>query len=120
MSDQDDLAGAPGPTRFPRLFSPLQLGPLQIRNRIFSSGHDTVMGENGLIGDRLIAYQRARAAGGAGLIIVQVASVHKSAEYTAHALSAMDDTCIPGYRRIAEAVHAEGAAVIGQVFHGGR
>ncbi len=120
MSDQDDLAGAAGPTPFPLLFSPLRLGPLEIRNRIFSSGHDTVMGENGLIGDRLVAYQRARAAGGAGLVIVQVASVHESAEYTSHALSAMDDTCIPGYRRLAEAVHAEGAAVIGQVFHGGR
>ena len=120
MSEQVDPAGHPGPTPFPRLFSPLRLGPLEIRNRIFSSGHDTVMAEDGLIGDRLVAYQRARAAGGAGLIIVQVASVHHSAEYTAHALSAMDDTCIPGYRRLAEAVHAEGAAIIGQVFHGGR
>ena len=32
----------------------------------------------------------------------------------------MDDTCIPGFRRLAEAVHAEGAAIIGQIFHGGR
>jgi 2,4-dienoyl-CoA reductase-like NADH-dependent reductase (Old Yellow Enzyme family) len=120
MSDQADPAGTPGTTPFPRLFSPLRLGPLEIRNRIFSSGHDTVMGEHGLIGDRLIAYQRARAAGGVGLIVVQVASVHESAEYTAHALSAMNDACIPGFRRLAEAVHAEGAAIIGQIFHGGR
>ncbi len=121
MSDQADPAGIPGPTSpFPRLFSPVRLGPLEIRNRIFSSGHDTVMGEQGLIGDRLIAYQQARAAGGVGLIVVQVASVHESAEYTAHALSAMNDACIPGFRRLAEAVHAEGAAIIGQVFHGGR
>ena len=115
-----DQRGAPGTTPFPRLFSPLRLGPLEVRNRIFSSGHDTVMGENGLIGDRLIAYQRARAAGGVGLIVVQVAAVHESAEYTSHALSAMNDACIPGFRLLAEAVHAEGAAIIGQVFHGGR
>jgi 2,4-dienoyl-CoA reductase-like NADH-dependent reductase (Old Yellow Enzyme family) len=120
MSDQVDPAGLPGNTRFPRLFSPLRIGPLEIRNRIFSSGHDTVMAEDGLIGDRLIAYQQARAAGGVGLIVVQVASVHPTAEYTPHAISAMDDTCIPGYRRLAAAVHAEGAAIIGQVFHGGR
>ena len=120
MNEQFEPGARRATTPFPRLFSPLRLGPLEIRNRIFSSGHDTVMAEDGLIGDRLIAYQQARAAGGVGLIIVQVASVHESAEYTAHALSAMDDTCIPGYRRLAQAVHAEGAAVIGQVFHGGR
>ena len=32
----------------------------------------------------------------------------------------MNDACIPGFRRLAEAVHAEGAAIIGQIFHGGR
>ena len=95
MSDQDDLPGVTDTTPFPRLFSPLRLGPLEIRNRIFSSGHDTVMGEHGLIGDRLVAYQQARAAGGVGLIVVQVASVHASAEYTPHALSAMSDAVHP-------------------------
>jgi hypothetical protein len=44
MSNQADPAGAPGPAPFPRLFSPLRLGPLEIRNRIFSSGHDTIEG----------------------------------------------------------------------------
>ena len=120
MSEQTGPARRPGPTPFPRLFSPLRLGSLEIRNRIFSSGHDTIMAENGLIGNRLIAYQQARAAGGVGLIVVQVASVHPTAEYTPHAISAMDDACIPGFRRLASAVHAEGAAIIGQIFHGGR
>ena len=110
----------PGSTPFPRLFSPLRLGSLQVRNRIFSSGHDTVMAERGLVSEQLIAYQRARAAGGVGLIVVQVAAVHPTAEYTSHALGAWDDACIPGFRRLAEVVHAEGAGIIGQVFHGGR
>lgn len=114
-TDADNAA-----TRFPRLFSPLRLGQLEIRNRIFSSGHDTVMADHGRVSDRLIAYQRARAAGGVGLIVVQVAAVHPTAEYTSHALGAMDDGCIPGFRQLAEAVHAEGAGIIGQIFHGGR
>jgi len=112
--------GEPGSTPFPRLFSPLRLGPLEIRNRIFSSGHDTVMAREGLVSDQLIAYQQARAAGGVGLIVVQVAAVHPSAEYTSHVLGAWDDACIPGFRRLAAAVHAEGAGIIGQIFHGGR
>jgi 2,4-dienoyl-CoA reductase-like NADH-dependent reductase (Old Yellow Enzyme family) len=108
-----------GPT-FPNLFSPLQIGEVTLKNRIVSSGHDTVMAEDGCVTDRLIAYQEARAAGGAGLIVVQVAGVHESARYTYHVLMATDDSCIPGYRRLAETLHGHGCAVFGQLFHPGR
>lgn len=33
---------------------------------------------------------------------------------------ATDDACIPGYRRVAEACHAEGCVVLSQIFHPGR
>ena len=105
---------------FPRLFEPLRIGSVTLRNRIVSSGHDTVMAVDGFVTDRLIAYQEARAAGGVGLIVVQVAGVHESARYTSHVLMATDDACIPGYRRLAEAVHGHGSAIVGQIFHDGR
>ena len=105
---------------FPRLFEPLRIGSVTIRNRIVSSGHDTVMAADGFMTDQLIAYQAARAAGGVGLIVVQVAGVHESARYSSHILMAAEDTCIPGYRRLAEAVHAHGSAIVGQIFHDGR
>lgn len=105
---------------FPRLFAPLRIGPAQVRNRIVSSGHDTVMVEDGNVTDQLIAYHEARAEGGAGLIIVQVAGVHESARYTSHVLMAVDDSCLPGYTRLARAVHAHGATLFGQLFHPGR
>jgi 2,4-dienoyl-CoA reductase-like NADH-dependent reductase (Old Yellow Enzyme family) len=91
-----------------------------LKNRIFSSGHDTVMAHDGQVTDRLIAYHEARAAGGAGLIVAQVAGVHPSAKYTFHVLMADTDACIPGYRRLADVVHAYGCALFGQLFHGGR
>lgn len=105
---------------FARLAEPVTIGGVEIRNRIVSSGHDTVMVERGLVTDDLVAYQRARAAGGVGLIVVQVAGVHETARYTSHVLMAADDEVIPGYRRLVEAVHAEGASVFGQIFHPGR
>jgi 2,4-dienoyl-CoA reductase-like NADH-dependent reductase (Old Yellow Enzyme family) len=105
---------------FPRLFEPLRIGSVTIRNRIVSSGHDTVMAVDGFVTDQLIAYQEARAAGGVGLIVVQVAGVHESARYTSHVLMATEDACIPGYRALAEAVHGHGAAIVGQIFHDGR
>lgn len=105
---------------FPHLFSPLQVGPVTLKNRIFSTGHDTTLPTNGLINDALVAYHRARAEGGAGLIVVQVAAVHDSARYSSHVLMAMSDDCIPGYRRVAEVCHEFGCKVFGQAFHPGR
>lgn len=105
---------------FPSLFSPFQLKSMEIRNRIFSTGHDTYLPENGLPSDALIAYQRARAKGGAGLIIIQVVGVHESARYTSELLMGASDDCIPHFRRLIDAIHAEGTKVFVQLFHPGR
>ena len=78
------------------------------------------MADHGQITDRLIAYHEARARGGAGLIVVQVAGVHETARYTSHVLMATDDSCIPGYRALAAAVKPHGTALFGQLFHPGR
>jgi 2,4-dienoyl-CoA reductase-like NADH-dependent reductase (Old Yellow Enzyme family) len=107
-------------TRFPHLFSPIQVGHATIKNRILSTGHDTLLARNFAVGDALIAYHQARAEGGVGLIVVQVAGVHETARYTQHSLMATGDDCIPGYRRLAETLHAYDCKVFGQVFHPGR
>ena len=107
-------------TPFPHLFAPLALGGTTVANRIVSTGHDTVMAHEGHVTDRLIAYHAARAKGGAGLIVVQVSGVHETARYTSHILMATDDECIPGYAKLAQAVHVHGTRIIGQLFHPGR
>lgn len=105
---------------FPHLFAPLQIRGKRLKNRIMSSGHDTSMPTDNLVNDQLIAYHRARAEGGVGLIVLQVAGVHDSARYTSHVLMATDDACIDGYRRLAETCHAHGTVVLSQIFHPGR
>ena len=52
----------------------------------------------GLVTDRLVAYQEARARGGVGLIVIQVAGVHPTARYTSHELTADDDALHPRLR----------------------
>jgi 2,4-dienoyl-CoA reductase-like NADH-dependent reductase (Old Yellow Enzyme family) len=104
----------------PHLYSPFTIRNLRIKNRIMSTGHDTTLPTAFVPNDALIAYQQARAQGGVGLIVLQVAGVHETARYTSHLLMATSDDCIPGYRRLAEVCHAEGAAVFGQLFHPGR
>ncbi|MFO0993679.1 MAG: FAD-dependent oxidoreductase [Hyphomicrobiales bacterium] len=105
---------------FPNLFSSFQIKSTEIRNRIFSTGHDTYLPEHGLPSDALIAYQRTRAKGGAGLIIIQVVGVHESARYTSELLMGTSDDCIPSFRRLIDAIHAEGTKVFVQLFHPGR
>jgi len=78
------------------------------------------MAVDGKVPDQLLAYQEARAAGGAGLIVVQVAGIHATAPYSSHVLMADDDSAIPGLARLAEAVHGRGAAVFQPLFHDGR
>lgn len=105
---------------FPHLFEPLELRGKHLKNRIMSSGHDTSMPTDNRVNAQLIAYHRARAEGGVGLIVLQVAGVHDSARYTSHVLMATDDSCIDGYRELAETCHAHGTMVLSQIFHPGR
>jgi 2,4-dienoyl-CoA reductase-like NADH-dependent reductase (Old Yellow Enzyme family) len=102
------------------LFSPITIRRLTIKNRILSTGHDTTLPTAFVPNDALHAYHQARAEGGVGLIIMQVAGVHETARYTSHLLMATTDDCIPGYRRIADTVHGHGCALFGQLFHPGR
>jgi 2,4-dienoyl-CoA reductase-like NADH-dependent reductase (Old Yellow Enzyme family) len=106
--------------KFPHLFSPLQVGVVTVKNRILSTGHDTLLPRDFVVNEALLAYHKARAEGGVGLIVVQVAGVHETARYTAHSLMATTDDCIPGYRKLAEMLHGYGCKVFGQVFHPGR
>lgn len=105
---------------FPTLFSPITIGSLTLRNRIVSTGHETHLNEKGRIGDRMIAYHEARARGGAGLIVTEVALVHPSAVFVADPIRVDSDACIPGYRDLAEVVHGHGCGLIAQLFHPGR
>ena len=105
---------------FERLFSPLQLRDLSLRNRIFSTGHMTNLVRDGSPSEDLVAYHRARAEGGAGLIIMESARVHGSSLSDQPAINAGSDACIPGFAAVAEAVKGAGAALFGQLSHAGR
>ena len=61
--------------KLPHLFAPFTIRGQRFKNRIFSTGHMTVMLEDGYPNDQMVAYHRARAKGGAGLIILEAARV---------------------------------------------
>jgi 2,4-dienoyl-CoA reductase-like NADH-dependent reductase (Old Yellow Enzyme family) len=110
----------PQTPQLPHLFEPLTIRGHHLKNRIFSTGHMTVLLENGSPSERMIAYHEARARGGAGLIITEAARVHPSGVSSRPAILAYQDECISGFARIADACHKHGCKVFGQLSHPGR
>jgi 2,4-dienoyl-CoA reductase-like NADH-dependent reductase (Old Yellow Enzyme family) len=70
--------------------------------------------------DAHITYRVTRARGGVSLIVTEIAQIEERAIYSSNALRIVSDDQIPGYRRLADSLHGEGARVLVQVFHPGR
>lgn len=109
-------------SQYKHLLSPGKLGPVDLRNRIILSPMgDNFADEEGYCTEQMQAYYEARAAGGAGLIIMGVVSIafpHGTAEPFQCAIS--DDKYIPGLAKLAERVHKHGAKVAMQIQHAGK
>lgn len=119
MSEMDTDAHNHRPV-FARLFSPISIRGVEIRNRIVFQPHFTALaGRDGLPSDAQVAYQEERARGGVGLIVFESQAVHPTGKMSRRFVSAWDPAVVPRYRRITEAVHAHGATIFGQLTHGG-
>src|SRR3989442_8152242 len=110
------------PYEFRALFTPIRVGAVTVKNRISSSGHAEAMAEGGRPTERLAQYHEAKARGGCALTIFGgSSSVHPSSPAAAwKQIANHDDSVIPGYRAIAEAVHRHGCLVFTQLTHLGR
>jgi len=104
------------------LFSPIQVGSVILKNRIYSSGHAEAMAEGGRPGDRLTRYHAAKARGDCALTLFGgSSSVHPSSPAAAwKQIANHDDSIIPAYRALADAVHAHECLVFTQLTHMGR
>ncbi len=107
---------------FPHLFSPLQLGNLELPNRIvhvptdISSSH-----ADGEVSERDIAHHTDIARGGTGFVIVGATTPDmKTGRPTVTCLVADGDNYIPGLARLAEGMKRYGSKVAVQLQHPGR
>src|SRR5947209_10119182 len=105
---------------FSRLFSPISIGRVGLRNRTVFQPHFTALGGlDGMPTDDLVAYHEERARGGVGLIVTESHAVHPTGKMSGRFLNAYDPAVVLGFAKIAAAVHAQGAKIFGQLTHGG-
>ncbi len=110
------------PVAYPHLFSPLQLGSLTLPNRIVMAPMSTNLGTTaGAVTPEQVAFYRARAAGGTGMIIVEFCCVHAASGRSEHRqLTLEDGTHLPGHQRLVEAITGAGSVACLQLQHGGQ
>ncbi|MGH9918647.1 MAG: hypothetical protein ACRD6W_07255, partial [Nitrososphaerales archaeon] len=101
---------------FPHLFSPLQVGPVTLKNRIINSPHQSGFAHGGNYTPQLIAYHRERARGGAALIVSQATAVVPG--YLD--LWNVDDEIVDQYRQVVATVGEHDARYFVELWHPGR
>jgi len=102
------------------LFSPKAIGAVEIPNRVVMPAMTTRLADaQGYVTDATIAYFGARAAGGTGLITVEMASPERVGRHRFHELGIYDDRFLPGLRRLTQALHERGARASIQLGHAG-
>ena len=107
-------------TRYPLSAAPIQLGRTALANRLFVPAHTTNFGVDHQPSARHVEYHRARARGGAGLIIFESIRVSRESLGRPQGVGGYERAVIPRFAEIVAAVHAEGAKLFGQVIHLGR
>ena len=105
---------------FPNLFSPIRIGPAVSRNRVMRVATTSNLAEKNRVGERMLAFYRTVAEGGAGVIVSEAARLHPADSVVPAAIPLFDRGVIPGLRRISEATQRAGGLFIMQLNHGGR
>ncbi len=100
-----------------KLLEPVTLGQVEAPNRLLFGPHVTNLGRGRSLSERHVAYYRRRAAGGAGVVVVETASVHESD--WPYERAPLASSCGRGWRAISEAVRGEGALSIASLGHAG-
>ena len=99
--------------------TPIEIGGVTIKNRIFRPPHQIHLCERGRVTDAFIAYHEARAEGGTGLIILEAAPTHWASAQAPDVLTIWDDEAIDGIARVAERLHQYDTKVFIQLLHSG-
>lgn len=103
---------------FEHVFAPIKIREMELKNRIILPAMGTRMADaDGFVTEKLVAYHAARAKGGCGLNIVEVAAVHTPSA-PAHFVSISEDKFIEGHKKLTDAIHENGGKAGIQLWQG--
>ena len=102
------------------LFTPINIGEMQIQNRFVHSGtYEAMASDTGEVTDRLVKRYEKLSKAAVGLIIPGVMYVHPLGRAYKFSMGIHNDQMIPGLRRLVEGVHQYGGKIVFQLHHGG-
>jgi 2,4-dienoyl-CoA reductase (NADPH2) len=107
-------------TPYPRLFAPLPLGPLTLKNRVVMGSMHTRLECADRPAERLAAFYAERARGEVALVITGGVSPDAAGRMEEDSLVLDRPEQLPFHRAIVDAVHAAGAPICLQILHAGR
>lgn len=103
------------------LLQPFQLKHLTLQNRIMTTAHEPAYPEDGMPKDRYIAYHAERAKAGVALAMTAgSAAVSRDSPPVFNNVLAYKDEVVPWIKRLTDACHEHGTAVMIQLTHLGR
>jgi dimethylglycine catabolism A len=107
---------------FPTLFSPIDIGPRRVKNRICCSAHADSLAVDGMPTDRTVRYYELKARGGAGFMMCfGSASVHPTSPAKDwNGVELFEDRVIPYLETFSETMHKYEVPVVAQITHRGR
>lgn len=101
--------------------SPLRLGPVEIKNHfIVSPMVMNCCNEDGTVTEKWIAYHEEKAKGGWGLIVTEDCAVDPTGRTYEYIPGLWADYQIESHKALTDRIHAAGAKIFAQIFHGGR
>ncbi|MCW2308513.1 NADH:flavin oxidoreductase [Rhodobium gokarnense] len=103
------------------LLEPFQLKHLTLKNRIMTTAHEPAYPEDGMPKDRYVAYHEERARAGLALAMTAgSAAVSRDSPPVFNNILAYKDEVVPWTKRLTDACHEHGCAVMIQITHLGR
>lgn len=100
------------------LFRPITIGGISVTNRIAMPSLNHAYSTDGHVNDRLIAYYKARADGGVGMITIGGCAVHELGR-SLRILCLYDECYNGGFRKLTAAIHETKTKVFAQLYHAG-
>lgn len=105
---------------FAHLLAPLVLRGKTMPSRVVFAAHQTNFATHNRLTPRHAAYYAARAAGGAGLVVLEGSVAHPSDWPYEYAIFGYERDVMVGYRLCADAIHAYGALALAHLTHSGQ